>query len=282
MSLPDFIIGGAPKAGTTTFFKYLDQHPEVFTSSPKEPHFFASIARGEAVRGMSFSWGEYRALFHATDHDQVAGEGSTGYLRHARHVAPRLAKFIPDVRLIFLLRDPVDRAYSDYWFRLHTGHIPLKKSFADCAKDPDHWVFHGSHYLNGLETFYEHLDRDQVLVLLTRDLASRPEDTLERAWSHVGVDSNFSLGTTSRHNVTRYPRSPTVLRAIGRLFPNLSQWASSMPWLRPIRSRLLFSRYSSKPEMSTEVRAQLVDRFESEILEVSRLIDRDLSDWLRV
>jgi hypothetical protein len=282
MALPNFIIGGAPKAGTTSFFEYLDQHPKVFTSNPKEPHFFASISKNEPVRGYSFSRREYRALFSDAEPEQITGEGSTGYLWHARWVAPKLSECIPDIRLIFLLRDPVDRAYSDFWYRLYTGDIPSWKSFSDCAEESDHWIFHGSHYLNGLKTFYRHFSSEQILVMLTRDLAHEPESTLKCACSHIGVDPKFSFDITKRHNVTRYPRSPLLLRTLGRMLPGLAQWASKMPGLRPIRSRLLFSRQSSKPEMTTEVRARLVDRFEPEILEVSRLIDRDLSDWLQV
>lgn len=282
MRLPDFIIGGAPKAGTTSVFEYLDQHPGVFTSNPKEPHFFASIDRNEPVRGMSFSRREYEALFDGAGLEQIAGEASTGYLRHARRVAPKLAKCIPDIRLIFILRDPVDRAYSDFWHRLHTGDIPARKSFADCAEEPGHWIFHGSYYLDGLETFYDHFSHEQILIVLTRDLADEPDRTLEKTCSHIGVDPGFSFDTARRHNVTRYPRSPAFLRTFGHLLPGFSQWTSKSSLLRPVRSRALFSRHSRKPEMPTEVRARLVDRFESEILKVSRLIDRDLSDWLSV
>lgn len=119
-------------------------------------------------------------------------------------------------------------------------------------------------------------------MLLTQDLADEPSVTLKRVCSHIDVDSTFSFDTAQRQNVTSYPRSPILLRTIDRLLPGLSQWASRMPGLRPIRSRLLFSRHSPKPELTTKVRARLVDRFESEILELSRLIDRDLSDWLQV
>jgi hypothetical protein len=280
MGLPSFIIGGAPKAGTTSLFSYLDQHPEVFTSNPKEPHYLASREGKLTVCGARFTRDEYEDLFSETRSDQVAGEASTWYLQLAHRVAPKAARMIPEARWIFLLRDPVNRAYSDYWYHIYRGNLSSKKRFAEY--ESSHWIFEASHYLNNLKSFYDYYSRNNILVLLTQDLAQDPDATLERVCSHIDVDSTFSFDTAQRQNVTSYPRSLILLRTIGRLAPNLSQRASRNPWLRPVRSRLLFSRHSSKPEMTTEVRARLVDRFESEILELSRLIDRDLSDWLRV
>lgn len=280
MGLPDFIIGGAPKTGTTSLFSYLGQHPEVFTSTPKEPHYLASEEGTRTVCGVRFTREEYEDLFSEVRPNQVSGEASTWYLRLAHKVAPKAAQMIPEAKWIFLLRDPVGRAYSDYWFQVFLGNLPLGKRFSEY--ETGHWIFHASHYLDGLETFYEYLSREQILVLLTRDFAREPDATLERVCSHVGADSTFSFETTQRHNVTHYPRSPTLLRAIGRLLPEVSQWASEKQWLRPVRSRLLFSPHSQKPELHSKVRARLIDHFRSEIHEVERLIERDLSDWLHV
>lgn len=280
MGLPDFIIGGAPKTGTTSLFRYLDQHPEVFTSTPKEPHYLASEDGTRTVCGACFTREEYEDLFLKARPNQVAGEASTWYLRLAHRVAPKAAQMIPEAKWIFLLRDPVDRAYSDYWFHLFRGNLQLGKRFSEY--ETDHWIFHASYYLDGLKTFYEYLSREQILVLLTSDFAQETDATLERVYSHIGADSTFSFDTTQRHNVTQYPRSPTLLHTIGRLLPGVSQWASDKPWLRSVRSQLLFTPHSQKPELSTEHRARLIDHFRSEIREVECLIERDLSGWLDV
>lgn len=123
VGLPRFIIGGAPKTGTTSLFRYLGQHPEVFTSNPKEPHYLASEDGTHIVCGSRFTREEYEGLFEGAHSNQVAGEASTWYLRLAQRVAPKAAEMIPKAKWIFLLRDPVDRAYSDYWFHIFRGNL---------------------------------------------------------------------------------------------------------------------------------------------------------------
>jgi len=280
VGLPRFIIGGAPKTGTTSLFRYLGQHPEVFTSNPKEPHYLASEDGTHIVCGSRFTREEYEGLFEGAHSNQVAGEASTWYLRLAHRVAPKAAEMIPKAKWIFLLRDPVDRAYSDYWFHIFRGNLSSEKQFSEY--ETDHWIFDASYYLDGLKIFCDHFSREQILVLLTRDLAQEPDTTLEQVCSHIGVDPSFSFDTAQRQNVTWYPRSSAVLRTVDRLVPGVSQWASAKPWLRPVRSRLLFSPHSPKPELPIEVRARFVDHFKSEIREVERLIERDLSNWLQV
>lgn len=280
MSLPDFIIGGAPKCGTTALFEYLNQHPQVFTSTPKEPHFFASEGGETRVRGMRFTRKEYEALFSEKDDKQIAGEASTGYLYHARRTAPKISELVPDARLIFSLRDPAQRDYSDYWFRVHTGDLPLGKPFSDYVSNSDHWIFHGSKsYLHGLRTFYSHLCEEQILVLLTSDLRENSEEVLRCVCDHIGVESGFDFDLSARRNVTKHPRSVQLCRWIGQVAPGVSKWASRTKWLRGLRSRLLFSSSAERPPMREDDRKRLVDRYEQEIEELERLIGRDLSHW---
>lgn len=281
MALPDFILGGAPKSGTTALFNYLSQHPEVYTSSPKEPHFFAKRDASHVVRGMNYSREEYEALFRGAAPAQKAGEASTGYLHHADQAAPKIQALIPNVRLLFLLRNPIERAYSEYWFRLHTGDLPSAEPFATYVARPKHWVFHGStSYVSGIKRFYDHFDRSQILVLLTDDLKRSRRDVFEQACRHIGVDPGVEIDLSVKHNVTRYPRSPRLFRLAGRLVPGLSRWASNVPLLRPLRSRLLFSSNAPKPPMRPADREQLIERYADSIEELGRLIGRDLSAWL--
>ncbi len=279
MSFPDFIIGGAPKCGTSSLFQYLGQHPEVFTSDPKEPHFFASEGGEKKVRGMKFTRGEYEDLFDEKRTEQVAGEASTGYLFHADTAAPKIKKVIPDVRLIFILRNPIERCRSEYWYRLHTGSIPFSRPFSSCVSDPSHWIFHGSEYKRGLSTFLSNFSQEKILILLTKDLSENSEKTLRRVCRHIGVKSDFSFDFSVRHNETKYPRSVRLCRWIGRVTPGFSQWAAKTKWLRGLRSRLLFSTGAEKPPMSESDRKELADRYEKDIEELEHLIGRDLSHW---
>ena len=212
----DFIIGGAPKCGTTALFRYLDQHPAVFTTHPKEPHYFASAALGRPVQ-YDYSRATYEALFRGRRPGQVAGEGSTEYLQHAEAVAPLLAATVPDVRLIFLLRDPVERAYSYYWYRLHLGVIGAGTPFSDYRKKA--WLLKAGDYASTLRVFYDHIASAQVLVLLSEDLRYEPRATLRRVCRHIGVGPSFEFDLSASPNTTRYPRALRLTAAAGRRRP---------------------------------------------------------------
>jgi hypothetical protein len=279
MPLPDFIVGGAPKCGTTSLFQYLSQHPKIFTSDPKEPNFFVSEGGEKRVRGMKFTRREYEELFDEKRPEQVAGEASTEYLFRADVSAPKIKKVVPDVKLIFVLRNPVERCYSDYWYRFHTGHIPLSKTFSSVVSDPSHMIFNGGKYKHGISMFFSHFCQDQILVLLTEDLSENSAKTLRRVCRHVGVEADFRFDLSVRHNETKYPRSVRLCRWIGHIAPGLSQWAAKTRWIRGLRSRLLFSADAEKPPMSESVRRKLADRYEQDIEELEHLIGRDLSHW---
>lgn len=102
---------------------------------------------------------------------------------------------------------------------------------------------------------------------------------LRRVCDHIGVESNYSFDLTTRHNVTKYPRSVRLCRWIGRIAPGLSQWAAGTRWIRGLRSRLLFSENAEKPPMCKADREKLAVRYEQEIDELEQLIGRDLSHW---
>ena len=278
MPLPDFIIGGAPKAGTTAIFRYLDQHPGVFTTTPKEPHYFASAALGRRIQ-YEYTREDYEALFEGQRPDQKAGEGSTEYLERAEAVAPLIASVVPDVRLIFSLRNPIDRAYSYYWFRLHIGIIGAGTPFSEYRSNDR--LLKAGDYAASLALYQEAFDREQILVLLMEDLRDDPDGTMRRICEHIGVDPSFQFSFASTPNVTRYPRAPRLMQTAGRVIPGLSRWASRRPMLRGVRSRILFSEDAPKPPMSAEDKEALVAYYQPRIEALSDMIDRDLSHWLR-
>ena len=105
------------------------------------------------------------------------------------------------------------------------------------------------------------------------------KNTLARVCEHIGVDSSFEFLDAPKENVTRYPRWPKVMAAAGRLVPGLSRWASRVPLLRGVRSRILFSERTRKPPMSKSDRAQLRDRFADEVAQLEVFLDRDLTSW---
>lgn len=277
---PDFVVGGAPKCGTTTLCDALAAHPGIRFADFKEPHYYITRELGRPVKGCDYTTAQYAELFSGRTPHQRTGEGSTGYLHHATEVAPALHADRPDCRLVFCIRDPVERVYSDYWFHLQRGEIPSAHTFDEVARDPSHWIFHGSMYTRNLVSFADHFGRDALLVVLTDDLRDDFESAVARVCAHVRVAPSLAPIPAARSNVTRYPRWPQAMATAGRVVPGLSRWAARTPSLRPFRSRLLFSEQAPKPSMDPDTRARLVERYEPEVEALSDFIGRDLSHWL--
>lgn len=191
MRLPDFLIIGAMKAGTSSLHRYLEQHPDVFASNRKELDFFTR--RYE----QGLTW--YRRRFPAGD--QVAGESSPNYLK--AHLWPetaeRIRTHLPDARMLCVLRDPVDRTLSHYLHRVWRGREsrPWREALV-----PGCNVLQTSRYGWQLRHYLDHFPPEQILLLTTEGLARDPAGTVGRALRFIGVDDTVPIDTSQRHNVT--------------------------------------------------------------------------------
>ena len=123
MKLPDFIVAGAAKAGTSSLCNYLGQHEEIFITKPKELNYFNSWRKEEEL-------GAYYKFFIGAD-DFIAGEGSVSYLNYSDITAIQLKKLFPEVKLIFMLRNPIQRYFSDFWFNINRGAVVYQKNLFD-------------------------------------------------------------------------------------------------------------------------------------------------------
>lgn len=194
-------------------------------------------------------------------------------------VAPALQADNSNVRLVFALRDPIERAYSEYWFQLVHGTIPSGMSFLEATRKPDHWIFDGSKYLENIKTYIRYFGRDAVCVVTSDDLRHSMSDALAEVCCHIGVDSDHKFPMIPARNVTIYPRWPKGLAAAGRLLPGVSRYASGVSRLKGSRVRILFSPDAPKPPMSSQARERLQDRYHPEVEELERVLEIDLSVW---
>lgn len=169
------------KAGTSSLASYLSAHPDVFLCRPKEPDFF--VAEANWSRGV----GWYAQHFAAADRGAVVGEASTNYTKFPLFsgVAARMRATLPEARLLYLVRDPVERVVSHYRHRLLRGQEgrPLRVAL----QDGDSYLA-PSRYGDQLERYLEHFERSQVLVLYSDDLRDRRLRTVRRAVAHIGAD----------------------------------------------------------------------------------------------
>ncbi|MGH3363141.1 MAG: sulfotransferase family protein [Nocardioidaceae bacterium] len=200
--LPDFIIGGAPRSGTTWLATTLDRHPAIWMAKPlrPEPKFF--LVEELYAAGLD----EYSARWFAeAPDDAVVGEKSTNYLESGS-AARRIAADLPDVRMIFLLRDPVERAISNYRWSVMNGMETEDLETALELEDrreaalvpelryarPHAYVSRGQ-YAELLRPFYDHLPSEQILVLRFEDLTVVPGSTTAHAHDFLGVEARPDL-----------------------------------------------------------------------------------------
>ena len=206
--LPNLVIVGAEKCGTSALHFYLDRHPEVFMSQPKELRFFSQ----EWERGV-----EWYASHFAEARTPVAGEASPQYTSHPfrPHVPERMSSVIPDAKLVLLVRDPLDRILSSWLGKRAIGDFhPLAEAVRPSM---DNEYVAKSAYATQLEQYLPYYDLDRILVLDQDDLLHRRRETLRRVFAFLGVDEAFDTPEfdTARH-VTSNKR---VMRLRGPLVP---------------------------------------------------------------
>jgi hypothetical protein len=179
--LPTFIVIGAMKAGTTSLARYLGEHPDVFVCRPKEPQFF--IERGTWDRGVAW----YRDLFADGRAATARGEASTDYSKLPAHagVAERMAGVVPDARIVYLVRDPIERMLSQYVHEV--GHMGLRQSAADAIHDDPRYV-DLSRYAYQIAPYRERFGDDRVLIVASDALKSDRIATLDAVLRFIEVD----------------------------------------------------------------------------------------------
>jgi sulfotransferase family protein len=193
--LPDFIIGGAPRSGTTWLYELLDRHPDVYMAKPvkPEPKFF--LVDHLYDRGLEY----YATTWFAAADSRLAGEKSTDYLESAA-AADRIARDLPRVKLVFILREPAERAYSNYvWSRMNgleheefetalrleeqrERELPERLRFAR-----PYSYFSRGLYADLLAPYFERFPRPQLLILRFEDIRDRPRALIERLHRFLGI-----------------------------------------------------------------------------------------------
>ena len=296
MPMPNMIIVGAPKGGTTTLHYVLAQHPEIFMSEIKEPGFFWAYGQEVRLQGPSSillkhrvinQLESYQALFEGVTSEKVIGESSASYMFHPR--SPELIhQFIPGAKLIFILRQPADRAFSSYTQYLRDGVEPCS-DFADAVEEEqqgkrDNWTF-GRHlqygfYYAALQCYLEYFERQQMHISLYDDLHDDPDGLLRSIFHFLDVDQDFVPDLTHRHNVSGVIANPLM-----RLFwTQTNQLRAAIRPLTTQKMRHAFSEWvfssAKKPAFAPELRQELTQYYREDIEQLQEFLDRDLSRWL--
>ena len=300
MALPDFLVIGAPKAGTTALHAALASHPALYMSPIKEPKFFltdgpppARGGPGDALTYREHVWqrDRYEALFDAAPAGALRGESTPLYLYDGEAMR-RIRKLIPHARLIAVLRDPVERAHSNWTHLWSAGLEPVSDFVRACGEEDQRiaagwasfWHYTGlGRYGEQLERLFTLFPRDQVLVLRYRHLVSQPAGTLDRICGFLGVEKGV-VTDVPRQNVTAHPEPTLAHRAVsralragsaaGRFLPGSAAGAVTGPV-----ERFLQRGNRERQPLGWEQRQALIPRFEADIRLLEHILGEDLSEW---
>ncbi|MFI6535875.1 sulfotransferase family protein [Nonomuraea sp. NPDC050547] len=288
MPLPDFLVIGAPKTGTTALHAALQRHPDLFLSAVKEPKHFLTGGPpptqggpGDAATYREHVWRrqDYEALFAGAPPGALRGEATPFYL-YDLAAQRRIHAALPQARLIAILRDPVERAHSNWVHLWSAGLEPLDDVVHACADEPRRIAAGWAHFWHytGLGRYGEQLahlftlfPREQVLTFRYRDLLDRPAETLDRICAFLGVAEGL-LTEVPRENVTAHPgRRPSLLSAFRRrLRGELAD---------RVETRLQRDGLARRP-LTWEQRRELITYFAADILLLQQVTGEDFSDWL--
>lgn len=289
--LPNFIVIGAAKAGTTSLHWYLTEHPQVFMTSAKDPSYFAYGVddQGRLLWGEPEyhnlrvrSLGEYESLFAEAGDASAIGEASTMYLECPQS-AGRIRELLPAARIVCSIRHPVDRAYSDYVMDLrHRGRRfdPARDLTATSswARPDSRWMRIGR-YHEQLARYYDAFPRDQVCVVLFDDLKRDPLGFMQEVYRFLNVDPAFVPDFATPHAPGGIPASPMLERIFVRGGKSAVRTWVPKPaanWLRRLRTKT----FRAPPPLPKELKKELTRHFEDDIARTSELIGRNLDHWL--
>lgn len=301
MTMPNFLIVGAAKSGTSSLHFYLRQHPEIYMTPDKQTYFFAYEGEEPELPGpgdelevrshLITHLKDYQAQFAGVTTEKAIGEACSVYLCD-RKAAASIKRHIPDAKLIIILRDPAERAFSSF-MHLRREAYEQVSDFHDALQLEDErirnnwrhlWHYRArGYYHQQIQHYLTLFDRSQIRIYLFEDLKNEPQALMKDIFGFLGVDDCFVPDTSGRYNASGIPRSRTLLRLIMR--PNTLKTMAKP--LIPERIRHAVKTFVTtsplslrKQPLPAEARRDLVAGYREDILKLQDLLGRDLSAWL--
>lgn len=297
MALPNFLVIGVGKAGTTSLYRYLGQHPQIGMSRLKEPKFLLyaghlmSPIPGKTPHFRVTTVEEYEALFSDYEDRPARGEVTPTYIIYPEQTIYGIRKYVPDARVIAVFRQPVDRAYSNYLMHVRNGNETLAsfpealraESAGEMRTDdrPRSYIGRGF-YLERMRKFLQAFPRERFLFLLYDDLVQDPALLLRSIFQFLGVRETFTPDFNIRYNAGAWPRSRLANRFIKSSNPGKKILMRLIP--DAVRRRLVDRFHAANmrtpPPLDPSLRRELTLQYREDILGLQELIGRDLSHWL--
>jgi len=313
-AIPNFFLVGTGKSGTTSLYHYLRQHPQIYLSPIKEPCYFASEIRLEnlapsyrrhikrmsrrlpEVLGVATSikphgwlvseWDDYLRLFQDVKGQPVVGEASAAYL-WSTTAALNIASRRPDAKIVMILRDPAERAFSQYLHQLAVGliHCSFREHIRKCVQNNQNTIgalypfLEVGLYYGQVKRYLERFPSHNIRVYWYEEAWRDSNAMLADLFRFLDVDRTYRPDTSRRSLERRAPRFPSVNRGLKRF--DIAHWVNdAVPSaFRPVLRRLLFHR-SPPGWMNASDRQYLVDYYRDDVMKLAGLLNRDLSAWL--
>jgi hypothetical protein len=297
---PNFFIVGAARAGTSSLDRYLSQHPVIYIAPRKDTHFFAAESfpcrfNGPGDERLSRllirDEDQYNKLFAEAPESMVVGESSAFYL-HMPGTAERIVQTVPDAKIIIILREPLDRAYSAYTLMVRDGRETLEfeeglrreEERKQKGFEPIWWYKELSLYYAQVKHFQEVFGTQQVKVLLYDELFTNLERALRDIFIFLGVKEDVIIDTSVRYNVSGVPKSRRFYNVLDNFIYNPNNLQQRIKSLVPAHMRTAWAskligmsvkRVSLQPQQQTAFKAY----FTEDVRKLENLVDRDLSNW---
>jgi hypothetical protein len=295
---PNFLVIGAYKAGTTSLYHYLRQHPQIYLPPIKEVRFLTYAGHGvEPLTPLELRaspWpvttlAAYEMLFAAAQPQHLArGEVSPSYMAFPAQSIWGMQHYTPDAKLIAILRQPAERAYSGFVNLVQVGREELF-DFAEALRREERQEARRndggprryrseSFYFAQLRPYYHAFGADRILVLLYEEWQTDALALLQRIFRFLGVDPTYTPDLTQRYNQAAWPRSRRLHRWLHQEGGRFS-WLPAL-WPQRLKVRLNRLNQTAPPPLAPEARRVLTQGYRHDILQLQALLNRDLSHWL--
>ncbi|MCA0152372.1 sulfotransferase family protein [Winogradskyella vincentii] len=296
--LPNFIIVGFPKCGSTSLHYYLNDHPEIFMPTQKELHYFTNEKLSQLNEGPQdnkvnqfniSSFSEYQKKFKNVKNERVIGEVSPSYINYPECIDKIKEKLGDEVKIIIIVRDPIKRAFSNYLHLVRESRE--KQSFYEALKQEDQrkklkysdfWYYSfNSMYYDKIKAFNNEFK--DVLIVKTEDLNKKATDVLKSVYEFLEVDSNYLPGNLEkRYNpggvfeenlITRFFFKQSSLRSF------IKKVVPITPWMKHIKQKMISKYKKPTPSIDKDSEDYLVDLLKEQVIKLNQEFQINIDDW---
>ena len=285
----DFFIVGAPKAGTTSLYNYLNEHPEIVMSTKKETDYFSN----ESIEKQGMYYGKkrimtlerYHSLFPVSE-NKIYGEASVSYLFY-KDVPKKIKDYNANAKIIVMLRNPIDRAFSHYLmdYRLGLSSNSFDQIIKKKLNNKKAHLYYQQYvelglYYNQIKRYFDFFGKENICIIFFHDFKNNPEKEVKRVYNFLGLVKNYKSEINKQYNTFSMLHNVYIRKLY------------SMVWLRKflraiipkeitkiIKSKLM--KKDRKPELILDIRNKLKKLFIKDILLLEELLKKDLSRWTK-